>query len=404
MMDKKILAIIAAAIIVTAGAGAFLLLNNDPEEKGLSVLARVNTEGSGLYLKSGEKANDYLEILTPAQVAAFTPGANDAVKTYSTHTLVFHKDKWGGKVIGTPGAATIQHMQVREIAVDFMKLKFSKYTVGDTLKADTVYYDEGVSNYTLFKSKNYLTGAYIWQPQYQMAVADGCTGLVLSDKLFPKHTCCVIAGTEKYLKHNESSTVQFLGAYIKSVDKLKSVIAAGSGTEYDELVALGVQRIGGGITADTVKESLRTITYTYGDSTQGDLSVLEASIVDLVTKYEADHLVKKTMSDLNFNSAAEFGKKFVNSYYLKKAVNAQPTSAASKTVTVAVIGGDIHQIALHYGVKLGYFTQYGINVELSSQSNGPGVATALQNGGADFGLLGAPPLTITTINGELIKG
>ena len=50
----------------------------------------------------------------------------------------------------------------------------------------------------------------------------------------------------------------------------------------------------------------------------------------------------------------------------------------------------------------GFFEDYGIKVNLSSAVNGPGVATALQNGNAQFGLMGAPPCTITAINGELV--
>lgn len=387
-MDKKILAIIVAAVVVCAGAGVYFAMGQNTEDKGISVLARVNTEGSGLYLKAGEKASDYLTI--------------------DGKTVTYKKEAWGGKIIGTPGMITIQHMQMKELVETTLGLKFTLYREGGSIESDTVYYDAGVPNYTTFKSKTNLVGAYIWQPQYQIAVADGCVGLILSDLMFPKHTCCVIGGTNTYIKGHSSETVDFLTAYIKSVDKMKAVIATGSGDEYNALVNLGVTKTGlkGEKAFETVATSLKTITYTYADSsTQDVLGQLKGDISTLVDKYEANKSVNYTMSDLGFKSSDEFTKKFVNSSYLKKAIDGEgKKSSNARDVKVAVISGDIHQIAVHYGIELGYFAEYGINIVLSSQSNGAGVAVALQNGDSNFGLLGAPPLTITTINGKLVKG
>ncbi|MCH3978636.1 MAG: hypothetical protein LKE35_06675, partial [Candidatus Methanomethylophilus sp.] len=77
-------------------------------------------------------------------------------------------------------------------------------------------------------------------------------------------------------------------------------------------------------------------------------------------------------------------------------------NGTSTTVTVAVISGDIHQIALQVGVAQGFFTHYGINIRQVNESNGAGVAVAMQNGSADFGFMGAPPATITCVNGQLV--
>lgn len=387
-MDKKIIAIVVAVVVVAAGVGVFFFNSGKADDdKGLSVLARVNTEGSGLYLKQGEIASEYMVIK-------------------GDKTVTYNPAKWGGKIFGTPGMITIQHMQFKELVETTLKLKFTLFREGDTLKADTVYYDAGVPNYTTFKGKTNLTGAYIWQPQYQIAVADGCVGLVMSDILFPEHTCCVIAGTNKYINNNEKDTINFLAAYVMSVEKLKSVIEAGSGKEYVDLVNLGVRKTGltGDKAFDTVAASLKTIKYTYADNGDDVLGKLKTDISTLVDKYEANKSVNYTMNDLGFNSSSDFAKKFVNSTYLKKVMNGEHTVSNSKTVKVAVISGDIHQIALHYGIELGYFADYGLTVELSAQSNGAGVAVALQNGDSNFGLLGAPPLTITTINGKLVKG
>lgn len=52
--------------------------------------------------------------------------------------------------------------------------------------------------------------------------------------------------------------------------------------------------------------------------------------------------------------------------------------------------------------ELGYFQDLNLNVTVTFAKNGPGVAVALQNNSAQFGFLGAPPATSTTINGKLI--
>src|SRR5574344_1239460 len=105
-MDKKIIAIVVAAVVVAAGVGVFFFNSGKADDdKGLSVLARVNTEGSGLYLKQGEIASEYLVI-------------------NGDKTVTYNPAKWGGKIFGTPGMITIQHMQFKELVETTLKLKF----------------------------------------------------------------------------------------------------------------------------------------------------------------------------------------------------------------------------------------------------------------------------------------
>ena len=117
----------------------------------------------------------------------------------------------------------------------------------------------------------------------------------------------------------------------------------------------------------------------------------------------SDGPLKRTMQSLGFSSLHEFAQRYVNDGYLAQAMELEiPESGYSKAnVTVGVISGDIHQIAIHLGMDLGIFDKYGINITVNSAANGGGVATSLQNGEADFGFVGAPPMTIAVINGQL---
>ena len=115
-------------------------------DKGLSIIGRVNSEGSGILLKPGEKASDYITVQTdaPAEGAKFIQKGG---KYY-----VFNVDKWKGKIFATPGTATIQHVQLGELA-KLMDLKYVSYVDGTELSDDSLYYIAGVSSFADFDNK-----------------------------------------------------------------------------------------------------------------------------------------------------------------------------------------------------------------------------------------------------------
>jgi ABC-type nitrate/sulfonate/bicarbonate transport system substrate-binding protein len=49
------------------------------------------------------------------------------------------------------------------------------------------------------------------------------------------------------------------------------------------------------------------------------------------------------------------------------------------------------------------FDAKNLDVKISQQVNGPGIYTQLANGESDIGFLGAPPMTIRSMNAEQIK-
>ena len=205
--------------------------------------------------------------------------------------------------------------------------------------------------------------------------------------------------------YNSDVTVRFLAAYIESVDWVNNALQDKSSEDYAYLVDLAIQRTG--ITDRTVIEaSLDSVIYTYGydeelgDTQERPLASLESSIADLVQNLN----LTNRLSNQGFSSPYEFAQRYVNDGYLSQALSYEKSTSgySMRTVTVAVIAGDIHQIAVHLGDELGIFESYGINLNISSASNGAGVATSLQNGEADVGFVGAPPMTTTVVNGGLI--
>jgi ABC-type nitrate/sulfonate/bicarbonate transport system substrate-binding protein len=389
-LNIKIIAAVIVVILVAAGVGAVVLLHEKDKDKEINILAGVNTDGSGVYIDSSIDLNTMFD--------------------YSTVVPTPIKSGWEGKIFGTPGTATIQHVQLLSI-VEGMGMTFAAYTFsGGSSAPNTVYYFTGINNASIALNNETIDGGALWEPQFQKIIEDksqkrNFKELVLTNDLFPGHVCCVIAGYHGYTSAHEDETVRFLAAYIKATNWVNNALDAGSGDDYDLLINTAKTTAGSTFTEAEVKAALYNVVYKYGDHA---LAGLKNEVGEL-----AENLVSlgqtqgKTLSNLGFDSGEEFADKFVdNSFFLKAhqfLASGETYDGKTIDIRVAVISGDIHQIAIHMAKELGYFSDYGINVSFSHQINGPGVATAIQNGDASFGLLGAPPLTITVINGELVK-
>ncbi len=396
-MDKKIIVIAIVAVIVIASVGVFAIVksnNNDDTTPSYTLIARVNTEGSGLYIKAsvledrGGLENFYSiddqgnYIITEANAVA-----------------------WGGLIFGTPGTTSIQSIQLQTIVEDELGLKFVLYQQGMTISSDSVYYVASVTNATTALGNTIINAGILWQPQYQAIIDDTSgvyTALALTNNIFPDHTCCVLAGSTSYITSHVDVTERFLAAYVEGVEWVQYALDNPTSEEYDELVALCVQKTSG-LTTEEIEEALATVTYTYGSDTSTPLASLVEDVAALTDSLENLGSLKHTVQDLGFTDSTDFANAFIDGSYLATALQSVSKSSSTVTVSVAVITGDLHQIALHAAIAQGFFSEYGITISLSGATNGAGVAVALQNGTVNFGLMGAPPATITTINSELIK-
>lgn len=415
-MNSKTIAIVVGLVVVIAalGAGIAFMNGDKSEDKEINVIARVNTQGSGIFLKSGENPADYIiykSAVTSDEKYIDRGESAPAAERY----IVFNTANWGGKIFGTPGTATIQHVQLQDLVQNTMKLTFKMYQDGEGLDSGTVYFTQTAS-YEKFDSESgtigaKLVGCIIWEAQYSLALKNGCSGLITTNILFPEHTCCVIAAAHSYTSGHEAETERFLAAYVASVNKMHDAYNAGSGADYDKLIQVACEKVAipdkYAPTAEDKKNvivsAMGNVTYRYSDA-DGSLDALKSDVAALSTDLYNLKAITNSVSDLGFKDSTAFADRFVNDSFLKKAIEGGESlkSSDKMNITVAVIAGDVHQLAIHYGMATGVFESYGINIEISSQTNGPGVATALQNGGAEFGFLGAPPITITVMNSSLV--
>ncbi len=407
-MNTKIVAVAVAAIIAIAAVGVYVLMDDTEDNDNMNIIGRVNNDGSGIFLKEGT-TDVYAYTVTEKPTEGYYLGGGDK-------WVVFNKDVWAGKVFGTPGAATIQHVQLNQI-VSLMGLEFKQYTVGQTIDKNCVYYIPGVNNYDKFVSTLAdtpdMVGAFMWEPQYSVALQDNCVGLATTNDMFPGHTCCTIGAQNAFIVNNEDITVRFLAAYIEAVNEMSGFIKAGEGEGYQKVIDVALDKVN--MPSDmseeekiaAIESAFELVVYTYkdvGDSAD-PLADLRSDISNLAEEFYEIDQVKNSYSDLGFSSADELAESFVKSDYIIKAEKYQLPDEPLETanITVAVINGDIHQLVIHYGIAVGIFEDYGINITLSGQAGGPGVYTAMANGDAQFGFIGAPPMTINSMNSGNIE-
>ena len=390
---RQLVLIVILIELIAAGA-IYGLENHDTAEasadiqKELSLISRVNTDGSGIYIASEYDPDDFLTVS-------------------ETGKVTYNKEYWRGKVFGTPGASSIQHVQLMDIVENELGLSFVKYKEGSEPSDDAVYFVDNINNYTSAVNAKFLDGGILWEPQYHyILTSDMYKGLVTTNELFPGHTCCVIAGYQDYLDKHTDEAVRFLAAYIKAVDYINAAKADPSSEAYAKLVEISMEKIH--IEDEDkdkiVKEALEGVVYKYSDKAGSpDLDALKADISSLTESLTDLGSIKVTMAKLGFRSYSEFADAFIDNKYLSQALDYGSWTGKEKSaIKVTAIEGDIHQIALHLAESLGFFDDYGLEIEVRSLGNGGEVAQDLLSGQSDLAFMGAPPITSATVNGEKI--
>ena len=395
-MNTKVIAIIAVAVVAIAGAATAVILMQPKEtvsydSTAFNIVSRVNSEGSGFFVDK-DVANTSGTI--PVRISNNVPFFGENF-TYSAE----NKEAWGGLVMSDPGNQSIQHIQLATIA-SAVGLKFAQYTEGASLSADTLYYYTGLSDAgKVDGKKSYLDGGIIWEPQFERIVQESSkfVKLALTNDVFKGHACCVIAANHNWLGENSGTMLKFLAGYTKAVDYINEAKADPSGEKYADVVSIAKSKTVG-LTDQEVKDSLSTITYLYADDASGSLGDLTKNIADLADELNDLNLI----TSKKFSSGSKVAKAMVDDKYLKDTIAGKASKDGTASVKVAVIKGDIHQLAIHVAIAKGYFSDYGLTVDTTDGDSGGDIATLLTSKDVQIGFLGAPPATLKTINAEQI--
>ena len=232
-MDKKIIAIIVAVVVIVI-AGAYFIMNGDDgtvtigylpsdhdaalfvadaqgqyEKEGIKTkLVQFNNGGDLMTaMASGEVDVGYVGITpvlssiekgVPVKVisAAQTEGSGIVVSSDSGINSV---SDLAGKLIATPGEASIQHMLLKYyleqngMSINDLKVSAMKVpSMNDALKT------------------NKIDGMITFEPYVTIAEENGAKELVDSAEILPNHPCCVVVASDKFIDNHPNETSKIL--------------------------------------------------------------------------------------------------------------------------------------------------------------------------------------------------
>ncbi len=369
--NVKLWAAVAAIIIVLAGAGVLLSNHNESQDDTAIVLARANTEGSGIF------------------------GDDPNMVTIENGKAVFHAEYWEGKTIATPGATSIQHLYITQI-VNNMGLQTRPYDAATPCPDGTVYLKEStITNMPAEFSAGTIDGGIAWEAVYTQTVSTtSAVGLCTTQQIsgYEGHACCMVAANSSYLEDNQEIVIRFLAGYMEAVDYINSAKTAGTGSEsYEEIIRMAVSFTG--YNDAVVRQAMSNVTYTY------DLTNFADEFAGLIDSYIAAGNITQDAMDRIGQTPEQFAQNHIDFNVLNTAKQIHAGSYDTATVKVAYLAADIHQFALIVGIEKGFFADYGINIErVGPYSAGGQIMTAVLTGEADIGFAGAPPIVLNTVN------
>ncbi|MGE0015567.1 MAG: ABC transporter substrate-binding protein [Candidatus Methanomethylophilaceae archaeon] len=373
-------------LIVLLAASGTVLSMEDSENESVSILARANNDGSGIFIRADTANLDDMTEVVDGVITAVNP------------------ELWVGKVFMTPGPSSIQHMILMDIVKEDLGLNFVQY---GTEADNAVFWTQVAPGQMKDKIEDRdIDGGIAWEPHYAVAVSSGTyVELMTTSDYWPGHPCCVVAANNSFLSGNQNATERFLAAYILSVQWVTDALPEDS-ENHDELLEI-TKRIGtlSSSSADEVAEAaLVNITYAY------EIGDLEEQLAEVVDTYKALNIVQQsTLTEAGYDSSLAFTEHLVDERYVAGALNGEGDvktaielgyfGGSLTHIGVAYLAADIHQIGLHVGIQKGFFANYGIDVELLGPFPAGGdVMNALLSGHASIGFVGSPPVVSSSIN------
>jgi hypothetical protein len=386
-MNAKLWAVVAVMIVTLSASGLLLEGNSANRDDKIVITARVNVEGSGIFY-----GGDPTELVN-------RDGVNFAG---------FNKEGWKGKIFMTPGETTIQHTMLAEIVNDFGEgWRFLENDPGNNPSGNCVFYQIVTPN-NMKKTFNngipglYADGGIIWESYYTDILVNSSRSVsevVQTGEIAPDHACCVVAVNRTFAENSPEAVSRFLAAYTVAVDWVINALAHPSTSvesDYYELVTIAMEYTNASNRA-AVEDAFSNVKYLY------EIGELRNDIANLVTQYQglAKNPLRFTPEELGFEDTADFANWLVDDKYLESSryIRLHPEELSDwKSIDLAVLTGDIHQVAAQVAKVKGIFRDYKVSVNLFEQTAGGDVMKQLIAGNVDIGFCGAPPAVINTIN------
>lgn len=380
--------IIALVVWMLFTSGAYLATIEN-EKESVSILTRVNNDGSGIFLRS--------DVYDERQITIEDP------------------EGWDGLVFMTPGPSSIQHMILSDIVKDKLGMNFIQR--GTPSPGNAVSWTQmapgNMVNY-MFNSPEGrdIDGGIAWEPHYAVAISGGkCKEVAETSSYWEGHPCCVVAASNTFLSNNEGAVQRFLAGYIKSVEWINDVLSGDTGDEdyewlLEKVIDIGTPKTTGSaqMSEDTAISALENIQFAY------EISNLAEQLAEVVETYKTLGIVnQQTLTDAGFETPLAFTEHLIQGQHLEGASHENNTLKSPEelgyhgtgmtTIDVAYLAADIHQIALHVGIAKGFYEEYGIHIRLNGPYGAGGdVMNALLSRHSDLGFVGSPPVVSSSAN------
>jgi NitT/TauT family transport system substrate-binding protein len=209
-----------------------------------------------------------------------------------------------GKIIATPGSATIQHFMLLTYLED------NGISAGDV----TISAPVSVSDMKLELDTGVIDGFIAWQPFPADSVGNGI-GHVLADStdIWPGHICCVLATMNDFAKDQPEAVTAYLRAHIAATKWMQQAMADKNSAEYQILVDISVDFTDR--SEAVVKDALDGMEYGYAlDATF--LGSFEDYVDELIRQ---GTLTEEALTEAGYTDGADLTDKYVDDSFIKDA-------------------------------------------------------------------------------------
>ncbi len=209
-----------------------------------------------------------------------------------------------GKIIATPGSATIQHFMLLTYLED------NGISAGDV----TISAPVSVSDMKLELDTGVIDGFIAWQPFPADSVGNGI-GHVLADStdIWPGHICCVLATMNDFAKDQPEAVTAYLRAHIAATKWMQQAMADKNSAEYQILVDISVDFTDR--SEAVVMDALDGMEYGYAlDATF--LGSFEDYVDELIRQ---GTLTEEALTEAGYTDGADLTNKYVDDSFIKDA-------------------------------------------------------------------------------------
>jgi len=363
MVNKTVVVVVAAVVVIAGIAGWAFLSLNQPEEKSdvrvgylvgdLHQLARVVADnktafnnislfekyGVNVSYPTGPLANGgaVMDALAAKLIDVGYLGAPPAIlkrlNADNRVVIIAQVNNEGSsiivkagietihdldqKTVATPGTSSIQHLLLLQYA---SASGMNVTQAGADLTPNTIYWTLiAPVNQKAALETGLIDGAVGWEPYGSDSTLDG-TAHVLnwSDEIWPDHPCCVIVANRTFAETHQKTIARLLKAHVEANIWINSTLHNTGSSDYQKLLSMAE---GFSLRNESVVvNSLGHIVYTYQITSQfrAGLKMFTQALID------QGLVAASKLSERGYSSLDDFAARFADTKYLNMTASVTP--------------------------------------------------------------------------------